>query len=391
MRAMLRKVSDDRNPFNFGDLALDSGFADRERELDELVADIRNAQNVVVFAPRRYGKSSLVWRAAQRLVSRNQALVAQVDLMLTATKEQLAGALAKSIYEEIATPLLRVRERASRVFSGLRIAPVMTVDPATGGLGFSFRAGHAQEDVDATLQALFELPAQLAAERRKRVALVFDEFQEVLAIDPRLPALMRAVFQTQPDVAHVYLGSKRSLMERIFNDANEPFWRSAKQMELDVIPPVEFAPFLVERFEASNRRLGPGVADGLLALTGGHPYATQELAYALWEETPRGRIAREDALGRALERVLRSENAHFSLVWERASQVQRLVLQALAVEPSTSLTSGDYRQRHGLPGTSSVARAVEALVDDELLRQVGPGHYVFAEPFLAEWLRARLS
>ena len=29
---------------------------------------MRNGQNVVVFAPRRYGKSSLVWRAAQELI-----------------------------------------------------------------------------------------------------------------------------------------------------------------------------------------------------------------------------------------------------------------------------------------------------------------------------------
>jgi hypothetical protein len=384
-------VADDRNPFNFGDIALDAGFADRRQELAELTNDIRNGQNVVVFAPRRYGKSSLVWRAAQTLVAKKEVLVAQVDLMLTATKEQLASALAKAIYDEIATPLFRVRERMTQVVSGLRIAPVVTVDPQTGELSFSFRAGHERADVDATLEALFELPAKLAATRGKRVAIVFDEFQEVLSLDPRLPSMMRSIFQTQPDVAHVYLGSKRSLMRRLFNDRNEPFWRSAKQIELGLIPTEEFTPFLVERFAGTNRRLPPAIAAGVLALTDGHPYGTQELAYALWDETPRGRPSSEEALARALAAVLRSENAHFTLVWERASHVQRLVLQALALEPTSSLNAVEYRNRHGLPGTSSVARAVEALVDDELLRQRAPGSYVIAEPFLAEWLRRRLS
>jgi AAA+ ATPase superfamily predicted ATPase len=384
-------VPEDRNPFNFGDLALDSGFADRRRELSELISDIRNGQNVVVFAPRRYGKSSLIRQAAQELIARNEALVAQVDLMLTATKEQLAAALAQAIYEEIATPLFRARERAARVFSGLRIAPVMTVDPDTGELGFSFRAGHQRADVDATLEALFELPARLAAERRKRVAIVFDEFQEVLSLDPRLPSLMRSVFQMQPDVAHVYLGSKRSMMHRLFNDVNEPFWRSADHVELGLIPPAEFAPFLSERFEGTNRRLSDAVATRVLELTGGHPYATQELAYALWEETPRGRAPTDEAFARALDRVLRSENAYFALVWERASRAQRLVLEALALEPTSSLTAAEYRHRHGLPGTSSVARAVEALVNDELLSQLAPGAYVIAEPFLAQWLVRRLT
>jgi uncharacterized protein len=384
-------VTTDLNPFNFGDVALDAGFADRRQELGELTADIWNGQNVVVFAPRRYGKSSLVWRAAQELVAKRQVLVAQVDLMLTATKEQLAAALAKAIYDEIATPLFRIRERMAHVVSGLRIAPVVTVDPHTGDFSFSFRAGHERADVDATLEALLELPAKLAAVRGKRVAIVFDEFQEILSLDPRLPSMMRSIFQMQPDVAHVYLGSKRSLMRRLFDDRNEPFWRSAKQIELGLISADEFAPFLVERFEGTNRRLPAQVAADVLELTGGHPYATQELAYALWDETRRGRAANEDALARALAAVLRSENAHFTLVWERASQVQRLVLQALALESTESLTSAEYRSRHGLPGTSSVARAVEALVEDELLRQLAPGSYVIAEPFLAEWLRRRLQ
>ena len=379
------------NPFRFGDLAVDAGFADREQELSELRSDMVNGQNVVVFAPRRYGKSSLVWRVAQEVLSKNRVLVAQVDLMLTATKEQLAAALAKAIYEDIATPLFRVRERVAHVVSGLRIAPIVTVDPQTGELGFSFRAGHERADVDATLQALFELPAKLAADRRRRVAIVFDEFQEILAIDSRLPSLMRSIFQMQPDVAHVYLGSKRTMMERLFNDANEPFWRSARQMELGLIPAEAFAPFLAARFEATNRRLPPAVSERLLSVTGGHPYATQELAYALWEETPRNRAANDAALERALDRVLRSENAHFTLVWERAPRAQRLVLQALALEPTTTVTAAEYRNRHALGAPSTVARALEALGEQELLRQVAPGHYVIAEPFLAEWLRERLS
>jgi uncharacterized protein len=374
------------NPFRFGDLALDESFTNREPELRELTADVLNGQNVVIFAPRRYGKSSLVWRAIQLLTAR-RVLVAQVDLMTAATKEQLAAKLAQAIYEEIATPLFRARERASQVFRSLRIAPVMTVDPMDGSLGFSFRAGHATHDVDATLEKLFQLPAELAAERGRRVCLVFDEFQEILELDPNLPALMRAVFQTQTEVAHVYLGSKHSMMVGLFNDANEPFWRSAKQMELGVIAPEDFAPFIHERFEATGRRIEPDAVDAVLATTRGHPYATQELCYALWEETaPRGKtgLPQFDA---ALEHVLHSENAHFTLIWDQASRVQRATLQALAAEPLVSATSEDFRRRHGLPGGSSVQRALDALTDEEVVLRQGPGAYRIGEPFLADWIQ----
>jgi hypothetical protein len=344
----------------------------------ELRADILNGQDVVIFAPRRYGKSSLIWRVAQRL-ARDRVLLAQIDLMTTPTKEKLAEKLAKAIHDDIATPLFRAKERL-RVFSGLRITPVVSVDAADGSFGFSFSAGHTREDVDATLERLFELPGRLGAERDRRVAIVLDEFQEVVEIDPHLPKLMRAVFQEQPEVAHVYLGSKRHMMRRIFNDENEPFWRSAKPMELGPIAAKDFRPYIEARFRA----IEPLVLERLLAMTHGHPYATQELGYFLWEECAGGSAKLSD-LDRAITALLRSEHAHFSLIWDHAASTQRVVLQALAAEPGRPYAT-EYRRRHNLPAPSSVQRAMQALVADELVGRNGDGESRIVEPFLAEWI-----
>ncbi len=229
------------NPFRFGPLALDEAFTDREAEIERLVADARNGQDVVVLAPRRYGKSSLVWRVAQELV-KEDVLVAQVDLMRTPTKDQLAAKLAKTIHEELATRLWNVRERL-KVFADLRLRPTITVDANDGTMSFSFDPRAAEDDIDATLEELLTMLGRIAADRGRRVVLVLDEFQEVVEIDPALMKLMRSVFQEQPDVAHIYLGSKRHMMRQIFNDENEPFWRSAKQTELDVIPPDLFGDY----------------------------------------------------------------------------------------------------------------------------------------------------
>jgi hypothetical protein len=375
-------VADDLNPFRYGALALDEAFTDREAELAELVADIRNGQDVVLFAPRRYGKSSLVWRVAQQLVPR-RALVAQVNLMTTPTKTRLAERLARAIHDDVASPLIRAKERL-RVFQGLRIRPTVTVNPDDGSLSFSFDAAAAPADIDATLEHLLRLPAELAAERGRRVALVFDEFQEVIDIDRGLPRLMRSVFEEQPEVAHVYLGSRRHTMRRLFSDENEPFWRSAKLIELGVIDPAKFAPFLDERFRSSGRTIAPAAVERLLHITGGHPYATQELAYFLWQETPRRRQATVAFLETALAKVLRSEHAHFSLVWERAAGGQRQVLQALAREPGAPLST-EYRRRYGLAAPSSVQKALATLDREELVGRVD-GQVRIVEPFLREWI-----
>ncbi len=372
------------NPFRYGALALDDAFTNREAELAELLTDILNGQDVVVFAPRRYGKSSLVWRVSQQAIEQD-VLVAHVNLMTTPTAERLAEKLAETIHDDLASTLFRARERL-RVFSGLRITPVVTVDPNTGKFGFTFDAGRQPQDLDATLERLLELPGQLAAERGRKVALVLDEFQEIVDIDPDLPRLMRSVFELQPDVAHVYLGSKRHMLERIFNDENEPFWRSAKQMELGVIAPSLFRGYIDAQFARTGRRVDPDIVERVLDATLGHPYATQELCYFLWGETPEAAVAGDEQYDVALEKLLRGEHAHFGLVWEKSARAQRLVLQALAREPGRPLT-GEYRRRHGLPGPSSVQRALDAVVKDELVTRDERGAYRIAEPFLGEWLR----
>lgn len=376
------------NPFNFGALALDDSFADREGELAELISDIRNGQDVVIFAPRRCGKSSLIWRAANVLAA-ERVLVAQVDLMTTPTKEGLAAALAKSIYEQIASPLERVREKALAPFRGLSVQPAINVNPDDGSFSFSFGIAQRPAEIDATLERLLELPAELGGARGRRAALIMDEFQEIVDVDPALPKLLRSVFQRQPEVAHVYLGSKHHIMERIFNDANEPFWRSAKSTELGMIPVEPFAAFIVDRFHAGGRAVEDGVVGEVLARTGGHPYATQELCYFLWEQTSPEETASDASLVRALGAVLRSEHSHFSLLWDGASAVQRQVLQALAREAGHPF-SAVYRNRHSLPAATNVQKALAALTKQELVSGEA-GAYRITEPFLAEWLRANID
>lgn len=371
----------DLNPFRYGALALDDAFTDREREIAELKADARNGQDVVLFAPRRYGKSSLVWRVSQELIA-GRVLVAHVNLMTTPTITRLAEKLAATIHEDLASPLFRAKERL-RVLQGLRVRPTVTVDPDDGSLNFSFDSGRV-EDIRATIERLLELPGQLAGDRNRQVVLILDEFQEVSEIDASLPRLMRSVFQQQPEVAHIYLGSRRHMMERIFNDENEPFWRSAKQMELDVIEREPFGKYIEHRFLSTGRRIDESAIDAVLDVTHGHPYATQELCYFLWQDAPPGGVAALEQVDAALARVLNAEHAHFSLVWENASAHQRLLLRALAEEPGRPLMA-DYRRRHTLPGTSSVQRALASLEEAELIRR-SRGEAWINEPFLAGWL-----
>jgi uncharacterized protein len=316
-------------------------------------------------------------------------LVGYCDLMKTPTKERFAAALTRTIYEDLESPVGHALERATALFRSLRVRPTIEVDPDDASLRFSYEPVPRREDVDDTIERLLELPGEIGAERKRRVALVFDEFQEIVRIDERFPNLMRSVFQTQPEVAHIYLGSRRHLLDRIFSDRNEPFWRSAKHVELDVIASEQFALFLRGRFAATDRAITDAALERLLTSTGGHPYATQELAYFLWELVPAGQEADVADVEAALEQVLQSEHNHFARIWEDGTENERLVLIALSDQPGRLYSEG-FRARHRLPSSTYIQRAVGALAREDLIAR-GLDGYAIIEPFLADWVRREQS
>jgi hypothetical protein len=346
---------------------------------------MRNGQDVLVYAPRRYGKSSLVWTAAHLAVAEG-VLVGYCDVVRATTKEKLAAAIADTIHRDIASTMGQALDRAADLFRDLRIRPTFEFDQH-GSVSFSFRVSTRKADIEETLEGLLEMLGRLAADRGRRVVMIFDEFQEIVEIDRHLPRLLRSVFQAQPDVGHVYLGSRRHLVDAIFNDESQPFWRSAKKLPLGPIPREEFATFIRWRFEETDKAIDDEAVSQLLEITDGHPYATQELAYELWQIVPIGFAAHLSNVDAALDAVLRAEDSDFEALWESAPGVQRRVLAALADEPTSSPYSETFRRTHDLPAPSTVQSAIGALVKKELVSRADDGTFRIVEPFLADWIR----
>jgi hypothetical protein len=220
---------------------------------------------------------------------------------------------------------------------------------------------------------------------------VLDEFQAIVDLDPHLPAIMRAIFQQQAEVAHVFLGSRRHLMARLFTDDNEPMFRLAKPLLLGPLARDEFARHIRDRFAATRTPIDDGAVAHILALTGGHPNDTQELCAFLWSIGSSGMHfpITVDAVDGALERVLDAESARFLTIWERLPGTQRVLYAAVAEEPGHGIYHKDFRQRHGLGDPAIVRRSIERLLDLGLVETIaGPTTtYRPTDTFAAAWLR----
>jgi len=374
------------NPFRYGEIVSGSFFTDREQELSELVRDAVGGQNVVIISPRRYGKTSLVLQARERLTAEG-AVVSYVDLLRVSTLSEFASELATALYNGVVAPVDRLKHQAGELFASLPVRPKLVVNP-NGTWGVELTVSEQHREAEDLLEKLLELPQAVARERPRRVVLILDEFQQIVEIDAHLPALLRSIFQTQADVAHVFLGSRQHLMQQVFTDRNQPLYRSARSLPLGVIPPVEFAAFIRERCRASHVAIDQASIDGVLATTGCHPHDTQELAHFAWElaRASDGRITTA-VVDAALERVVAAEDAHYTTLWESLTLTQRRVLLAIARDPGKQVFAEPFRRTHRLGAASTVQTALERLLEREIVDGASTRGYTVPDVFLRAWLQ----
>jgi len=372
-------------PFRFGQIVSPEYFVGRQDELAALTTDLTAGVNVVLIAPRRSGKSSLVIRALDAL-RETDVMTAYIDLERTPSKERFAAHLARAIYDGLFGRGEQALQRATEFFSQLRVRPRISVTES-GKPAFEFIGSAPRVDIDATVERLLELPETLTREHGRRAVIVFDEFQAVLELDPSLPGLMRSVFQRQDHVAHVFLGSRQRLLRQVFAERRQPLYRLARPMTLNPIPAPEFGAFIRARFAGAKSQINAQAVTDLLAITEGHPNDTQELAHFTWARAvAESRPATPRTVRTALNDVLTAESARFVLIWESLTSVQRRVLSAVASASGRGVYRQDVRAEFQLGDAQLVQKALRRLIELELVESTGRGAYRVPDVFLRAWL-----
>ena len=381
-------MSVQNNPFLYGrpvDLA--DGLIDREDERAELLDSVRAGQAVMVYGPRRYGKTSLA-----RVVEREAAdewgiLAVHADLWGVSSIADIVGVLG------------RAYARVSGVFRVRRFLADLL-----GSVGFSVNLGQAlsvsyqgsatAEEERAALRALLEVPQRLASRAAGgRVLVVLDEFGEVLNVPGEPDALMRSAFQASPDVSFLFMGSKRSLMDGLFTDRRRPFYNFGRRIELGRLPYEPLGEYVEERFEAAGRRITPEAVDVLLDLSQGHPHRAQQLAFHAFRlARAGGEAADEETALAAKDEALDEAEAEFRAILDEMSPPRRATFVALCKEPTDEPHSRPYMRRHGIRGSGAMKSALDGLLASGYLEKRRPdARPEPTDPLLALWIRERLN
>jgi hypothetical protein len=375
-----------QNPFKFGSVVTGEDFADRREELAELVRELKDGQHLFLLSPRRYGKTSLILSALERLRG-GGILVAYVDTFRTTTAAQLLELLAQSVLAAAESRPERFLRLATELLG--RVRPQVGTDSA-GRPTLSLDIGTRPRGILALQEEVLALPERLAMQRRTRLVVAVDEFQEVQRFPgAALEKAMRSHFQRHRHVSYLFAGSRESALRDMATRDRSPFYKFGRVMSLGPIPPEEFAPFLETRFRRGRLRVSAEVLDALLAAAEDVPYNVQRLCHQLWASCA-GRAERitEQEIGNALAVIVDQETPYFSAAWDRLSLHQRRLLQAIARSGGRNIFAAEFLTAHRLRSHSSVQTSLRLLLKGQILTKTN-GEYRIADPFFREWIGTR--
>jgi uncharacterized protein len=373
------------NPFVYGEIAPVTAFVDRETELDQLGRDLLDGQKIFLISPRRYGKSSLI-RLALRGCQRAGALAVDVTVSSYSSYLGFLEGYARALVG-VETRLDRARAWIHELLGGVK--PEVRYGMG-GSLEISFPYARTARDVGRLATEVFELPARIARDRKRRLTVALDEFQAIAAFDGgSVEHSLRAAVQKQREVGYVFAGSEPALMERMLG-RSRPFYKAGPVMRLGKIPAERFASFVESRFARSGIKPEVGLGQAVVELAGNLPYDVQRLAHESWDDARAGgrrRIGLDD-LHETLKRLLGQHETLFETVWQRLTLGQRAALRAAVVEDGRELLSSDIRTRHRLGGASTVQAALAALVREDILVRDND-RYAVVDSLLREWIARR--
>ena len=371
------------NPFNYLQLATGDQFYDRIELRRDLRSRFLSGQSsVVLYGPRRYGKSSLVAELVRDLEKAGIPCVT-LDVMKVPSIDLFVSAYAAKVYRRLAPVRFEFRKLGTFLKS---LRPKMTIGQS-GEAALTFEPFDAPIGPEA-LSEVLDLPQRLLS-GKGRAVVIFDEFQEVKDLLPSdgFERTMRSAVQSHRNVSYIFLGSRHHLLRRMFTDHNRPFYRSAVTIQLDKPPLEESVRFVVDRFASAGKTIAQETAELLVGRIENIPYFIQQLGFETFrivDDARRKSVSPADVEA-AYSNLSGFNRDQYEQLMLTLSTSQKKLLIALAHE-KTAEFSDAYRRKHMLGVSSTVNSNKAKLMEDGLL-ELADGQYTVADPFFAQFLR----
>lgn len=355
-------------------LALGQNFCNRVTEQAHLLQNIQASRPTLLMSPRRYGKTSLVIHAMNRLA----LPFAGVDLFAELNENDIQNSMLTGIGK-----LLCLESTTHKT--------IQLVTEFFSELNVTFRYQGAEIELELNkskispaktiLAALKKLDA-LLAKKKKKVVLFFDEFQRVAEISESgtIEGAIRHIAQQSKTISFVFSGSNRRILEAMFYDSKKPLYKLCDRISLDRISREDYTPFMQNLAKIKwGKFLEEDVLDAIFFYSECHPYYLNVLCHKLWlhKKIP----AVNEVLSTWKKYVLEEKSNTLSEI-DLLSKNQSKILIAIAkYGANLQPTSKDFLNVTHF-SASSAAQSLDTLCKKDYLFLDKEGKYQLIDPLM---------
>ncbi|RLA82382.1 MAG: hypothetical protein DRG78_07365 [Epsilonproteobacteria bacterium] len=362
-------------------------FLGRDKNRKELALMLKMGQSVVLNAPRRHGKTSIMDRVLCDI--EDELLYIKIDIMAIANKRAMAEKIIDSCYE-----LLGIKGFVLSTLSGIgkAVKDIVNFVSSYGikleDLEFSNSEKLLKDtDEDRLFLHALNLPQIIASKLDKKLIFAIDELGEIKDFKSYQDILkvMRSVFQHQEDVVFLFAGSQHTIIGDIFRNSSSAFYKFAQMYELKAMKEKDFTDYFNKLFSKYNIILYKEFTKDIVDMGNGIPYYIIKIANSILFHTILGASKRvcKFSILRATYMVYKNEEQYFQLELSklRGKQYQQKLLEAFAMNFKSKEASA-----YAKLDFSNSNREIKQLLNSGLLSQNLDKKYYITDPFLSIYL-----
>lgn len=371
-------------PFIFGVATSGDNFTDRGKETERLLLNFQNGVNTVLISPRRWGKTSLVQKVCH-LAQSDKLKVVYLDIFSCRSDKDFYNAFAAAVLKQTSSKLDEWLENAKSFLS--RISPKISIgtDPMTD-FSISIEMNPKGNDVDEILQ----LPEKIAEKKGCNIVVCIDEFQQIAEFkdSKTFQKRLRTVWQLQSSVSYCLFGSKKHLMNELFEKRNLPFYKFGDAIYLSKIGTSDWVDYICGRFKATGKHISKELAEKICRIVDNHSSYVQQLAWLVWIHTDG--TATEQDFKMACQDIIDQNTPLFEKQTESLTTYQMNFLRAVIDGVHSEFTKQEVLQKYQLGSSANVTIIKRTLVKKELI-EIDKRQVVIPDPVMKVWLKRELG
>lgn len=215
---------------------------------------------------------------------------------------------------------------------------------------------------DNTEKEILQLPQKIAQKKNIRLIVCLDEFQQIADFSDSITfqKKLRSVWQHQQEVTYCMFGSKKHLMENIFNEKSMPFYKFGDMMFLKKIPTEEWVPFVCDKFRETGKTISEEQVAKICGLTENLSSYVQHLAWIVWYKSDK--VVRNKDIDDAVSDLLEQNKVFFQREVEQLSEYQLNFLKALANGVSSGFSRKEIIKKYRLESSANVQSVKKSLL-----------------------------